>query len=120
MSNNVNDRRLPIQTPPMRTPANVDPMQDRQLRLLALAGPPFLAAVHVVLYAIHRAVAGTAPASVPGEFYSLVVLLAGLQIWLLRRGASLGLHAAALLISVVSLFVAPVVGFVLVVLMAAR
>lgn len=63
---------------------------------------------------------GTAPAEVPGEFVSLVILLVGFQILLYRRGISLRLQIISVMLSVVWLVVAPVAGFVMIVAVSAR
>ena len=87
---------------------------------MALGGPALLAAIHVVIYVAHRAAVGTAPAEVPGELVSLVILLAGFQVLLYRRGISLKLQVISVIVSVVCLVVAPLAGFVMVVLLSAR
>jgi hypothetical protein len=103
-----------------RTIPDSEKIKRRHLRLMALAGPSILAAIHVLIYVAHRAMVGTAPAEVPGEFVSLVILLLGLQILLYRRGTSLKLQIISAMLSVVWLAVAPVAGFVMIVLVSAK
>ena len=103
-----------------RTIPDSESRKQRHLILMALAGPLFLAAIHVVIYVAHRVMAGTATAEVPGEFVSLVILLAGFQVLLYRRGTSLKLQIISVMLSVVCLVVAPLAGFVMIVLLSAR
>ena len=95
-------------------------LERRQQWLIALGGPALLAAIHVVIYVAHRAMMGTAPAEMPGELVSLVIFLVGFQVWLYRLGTSWKLQIISVLFSVVSLAIAPVAGFVMIVLISAK
>ena len=92
----------------------------RRLLPLALAGPPALTLLHVVIYVAHRASVGTIPAELPAEFYSLAATSAVLIILLRLLGAPAWLLAVGLAATLVSLAAAPVVAMFMVLMMAAR
>ena len=92
----------------------------RRLLPLALAGPPALTLMHVVIYVAHRASVGTVPAEMPAEFYSLVVASAALLILLRLLGAPAWVLVVDLAATLVSLAAAPVVAMFMILMMAAR
>lgn len=98
----------------------VEKWRRRRLLPLALAGPPALALVHVVIYVAHRASVGTVPAEAPAELYSLVAASAALIILLYLLGAPAWLLIVDLAATLVSLAAAPVVAMFLILMMAAR